>query len=67
MNMLKFLLLLLLAAAFAFSGCATERKASKIIRKIDTSCDLTRLGRNKLYYSPWYKRHLTNNIREIGR
>ena len=66
-NIPKYILLLLLAAAFALSGCATEKKARTIIRKNDTSCDLTRLGRNKLYYSPWYKRHLVNNIREIGR
>ncbi|MCX6302535.1 MAG: hypothetical protein NTW82_10155 [Bacteroidia bacterium] len=66
-KILKLALFIFLAALFAFSGCATERKARAIIRKNDTSCDLTRLGRNKLYYSPSYKRFLSNNVRHIGR
>jgi hypothetical protein len=66
-KILKLSPIIFLAALFAFSGCATERKAQAIIRKNDTSCDLTRLGRNKLFYSPWYQRHLTNNVREIKR
>jgi len=49
------------------SGCATDRKAREIIKRADSSCDLAHLGRNKLYYSPSYKKHLGNNVRHIRR
>jgi hypothetical protein len=48
------------------SGCATDRKAREIIKRADSSCDLSHLGKNKFYYSPSYKRHLKNNIRQIN-
>jgi len=55
------------AGIFALSGCATDRKAREIIKRVDSSCDLSHLGKNKLYYSPSYKRHLNNNVKHIKR
>jgi hypothetical protein len=49
------------------SGCATDRKAREIIKRADSSCDLSHLGKNKLYYSPSYKKHLANNVKHIRR
>jgi len=49
------------------SGCAADRKAREIIKRADSSCDLSHLGKNKLYYSSSYKKHLGNNVRHIRR
>jgi len=46
-------------------GCAADRKAREIIKRVDSSCDLSHLGKNKLYYAPSYKRHVGNNVKHI--
>ncbi|MFH0843194.1 MAG: hypothetical protein V1903_11305 [Bacteroidota bacterium] len=61
-----FFLVIIIVLTFA-TGCAADRKAREIIRRADSSCDLAHLGRNKLYYSPSYKRHLGYNLKHIRR
>jgi hypothetical protein len=67
LKIIRPILLILPVALFVLSGCATDRKAREIIKRADSSCDLSHLGRNKLYYSPSYKRYLDNNISHIKR
>jgi len=67
LKILKPFLFLLAAALFLFSGCAADRKAREIIKRADSSCDLSHLGRNKLYYSQSYKRHIAGNVKHIRR
>ena len=64
---LKLIFLIFVLILLAGSGCASDRKVSEIIKRSNTSCDLSHLGKNKLYYSSKYQRHLLNNVKKINR
>lgn len=66
-RLMKLAIFIFLTILIAGSGCASERKVQQIIKRADSSCDLSHLGKNKLYYSSKYRRHLSNNIRKINR
>jgi|GEM_PF-6226133 len=66
-RLIKLAIFVFLLVLFAGSGCASERKVQQIIKRADSSCDLSHLGKNKIYYSSKYRKHLSNNIRKINR
>jgi len=58
-SMLAGIVLLLLA-----SGCAVTTKTDFIKRKqAESTCDLSRLGRNKYFYSGHYQRKLAGSLK----
>ncbi len=67
LRLLKPFILIFILILITGSGCASERKVQQIIKRADSSCDLSHLGKNKFYYSSKYRRHLSNNIRQINR
>jgi len=67
LRLFKPFILIFILILITGSGCASDMKARKIIQRVDSSCDLSHLGKNKIYYSKKYKRHLSGNIRDLKR
>jgi hypothetical protein len=54
------------SALFTGTGCASAKKNSFYFKKEESLCDLSRLGRNKYYYSANYQRKLSHNTKKIA-
>jgi hypothetical protein len=52
------LLVLLIVLLPATTGCAASKKYTPVDKRKESLCDLTHLGKNKYYYSGYYKRKL---------
>jgi hypothetical protein len=64
-SILKYSFFLLLFILCTGSGCATAKKGKPPNKKDQALCDLSRLGRNKYYYSGSYQRQLHKTERKI--
>jgi hypothetical protein len=62
----KFVSVSLLVTLFTGTGCASAKKSSFYFKKAESLCDLSRLGRNKYYYSANYQRKLAHNTKKIA-
>ncbi len=47
-------------------GCASAKKKAVISKSKESMCDLTRLGKNKYFYSNYYQKKLKKNVKKIG-
>jgi hypothetical protein len=54
------------AVLFTCEGCASTKKNVIISKSKDSMCDLTRLGKNKYYYSNPYQKKLKKSVKKIG-
>jgi len=62
----KFISVSLLVTLFTGTGCASAKKSSLDYKRKEALCDLSRLGRNKYYYSGNYQRKLAHNTKKIA-
>lgn len=62
----KFVSISLLVILFSGTGCASAKKSSLYFKREESLCDLSRLGRNKYYYSANYQRKLAHNTKKIA-
>ena len=63
----KIALLFVIAIALSFCACASSRSNFIRYKKAESTCDLSRLGKNKYFYSNRYQRKLERSIREIAK
>ncbi|MGD0582951.1 MAG: hypothetical protein ABR974_08415 [Bacteroidales bacterium] len=63
----KIIFILVSVVAITGTGCVSERKKYITYKKAESTCDLTRMGKNKYYYSSHYQRKLDKSIKEISR
>ncbi len=66
-RILKYLFIFLLIALFTGTGCASAKKnIAYSMKKKESLCDLSHLGRNKYYYSNYYQKKLARSIKKIS-
>lgn len=65
-SILKYSFPFLLIVSFTVFGCATAKKGKPPTKQDQALCDLSRLGRNKYFYSGYYQRKMQRSIRKIG-
>jgi len=53
--------------AITCTGCVSARIKYISYKKEESTCDLTRMGKNKYFYSSHYQRKLERSIKEIAR
>jgi hypothetical protein len=63
---LKYVFAIALIVLSICSGCASEKKSYIHSKKTESLCDLSRLGKNKYFYSPVYQRKLTRSTKKIS-
>jgi hypothetical protein len=61
----RLILILFFLALFAGAGCASTKRHFIASKKQQALCDLSRLGKNKYYYSKPYHRKLHHTERRI--
>jgi hypothetical protein len=63
-------IIIALLAIVSGTGCASAQKnkysSGKGYTKPVDTCDLTRMGKNKYFYSTHYKKNLKRSLRKIG-
>jgi hypothetical protein len=64
-RILKYEFFLLLITIFTLTGCASAHKTYFAKKKQESLCDLSRLGKNKYFYSGYYERKLTRTTKKI--
>ena len=62
---LKYASVFLFFVLFTGPGCASAKKNVFSLKQKEALCDLSRLGKNKYFYSGAYQRKLTKSIRKI--
>jgi hypothetical protein len=67
------IIVLVIAVLCTGTSCASAKKNSVSTKKHiiqskmqESLCDLSRLGKNKFFYSTYYKKKLARSIRKIG-
>ena len=65
-RILKYAYVLLLIALFTSTGCASAKKNMISVKSKESLCDLSRLGKNKYFYSTNYQRKLTKSSKKIA-
>lgn len=48
------------------TGCASVKKNRVYSKSKESLCDLSHLGKNKYFYSAYYKRKLSKSIKKIA-
>jgi hypothetical protein len=66
-RIIKYVFAISLVVFFACSGCASAKKNYLHSRRDESLCDLSRLGKNKYFYSASYQRKLTQSTKKIAR
>jgi len=66
-RIVKYVFAIFLVVFFACSGCASAKKNFIHSRSEESLCDLSRLGKNKYFYSAAYQRKLTKSTKKIAR
>jgi len=66
MRVIKYSLIFIIAAFLTCSGCASAKKKGYRSKQDEALCDLSRLGRNKYYYSSQYQRKLRKSEHKIS-
>jgi hypothetical protein len=61
----KVIFIFLIIALLAVSGCASTKRHIIANKKQQALCDLSRLGKNKYYYSKPYHRKLHQSERRL--
>jgi hypothetical protein len=56
-----------LIVLFYCTGCASEKKNYLHSKKEASLCDLSRLGKNKYFYSATYQRKLSHSSKKIAK
>jgi hypothetical protein len=59
-----FLVIILLLSG---TGCASAKKKYVQSKRQESLCDLSRLGKNKYFYSSYYKRKLSNSFKKYDK
>jgi hypothetical protein len=62
----KFNLIFIISAIMICTGCATTKQPGHWSKQEEALCDLSRLGKNKYYYSATYQRKLKKSEYKIG-
>jgi hypothetical protein len=65
-KILIFTFISVLVVLFTCEGCASTKKNVVISKSKDSMCDLSRLGKNKYFYSNYYQKKLTKSVKKIG-
>jgi hypothetical protein len=62
-RVIKILILTVSVILITSSGCVVSKKQYVYSKKNESLCDLSRLGKNKFFYSAYYQRKLRHNIK----
>jgi hypothetical protein len=66
-RILKVVSLFIFIVVITCTGCASPRRTFISHQKAQSTCDLSRMGENKYFYSSHYQRKLAKSLREIAK
>jgi hypothetical protein len=66
-RILKVVPLFIFIVVITCTGCASSKNNFISRKKAESTCDLTRMGENKYFYSSHYQRKLTRSLKDIAR
>jgi hypothetical protein len=65
-RLLRYTFVFIIVVLFAGTGCVSTQKHIAQARKQESLCDLSRLGKNKYFYSSYYERKLSKSTKKLG-
>jgi len=65
-RIIKVLSVFVFFVAVTITGCVSARQNYIKHKKEESTCDLSRMGKNKYFYSRHYQRKLERSIKEIS-